>query len=142
MSKKKSSYLCTRLIRITKDDSLAQSVEHNTFNVGVLGSNPRRITKSNLHERLLFCFIFIFNSSEMEKYPIPMVPGPVSVPQEILNVAACNYGSADLEKNMWICMFRCKSLCRRLCVLKSGCDTERRGDVGIVECFEKYVNAR
>ncbi len=27
-----------------------------------------------------------------------MVPGPVSVPQEILNVAACNYGSADLEK--------------------------------------------
>jgi hypothetical protein len=26
-------------------DSLAQLVEHNTFNVGVLGSNPRRITK-------------------------------------------------------------------------------------------------
>lgn len=34
----------------------------------------------------------------MEKYPIPMVPGPVSVPQEILNAAVCNYGSADLEK--------------------------------------------
>ncbi len=27
------------------DDSLAQQVEHNTFNVGVLGSSPRRITK-------------------------------------------------------------------------------------------------
>ena len=26
-------------------DSLAQLVEHNTFNVGVLGSSPRRITK-------------------------------------------------------------------------------------------------
>ena len=26
------------------DDSLAQLVEHNTFNVGVLGSSPRRIT--------------------------------------------------------------------------------------------------
>ena len=26
-------------------DPLAQSVEHNTFNVGVLGSNPKRITK-------------------------------------------------------------------------------------------------
>ncbi len=25
-------------------DSLAQQVEHNTFNVGVLGSSPRRIT--------------------------------------------------------------------------------------------------
>jgi hypothetical protein len=29
----------------TRFDSLAQLVEHNTFNVGVLGSNPRRITK-------------------------------------------------------------------------------------------------
>ena len=28
-----------------QDDSLAQLVEHNTFNVGVLGSSPRRITK-------------------------------------------------------------------------------------------------
>jgi hypothetical protein len=27
------------------NDSLAQLVEHNTFNVGVLGSSPRRITK-------------------------------------------------------------------------------------------------
>ena len=31
----------------TRFDSLAQLVEHNTFNVGVLGSNPRRITKRN-----------------------------------------------------------------------------------------------
>ena len=31
---------CTRL------DSLAQLVEHNTFNVGVLGSSPRRITQT------------------------------------------------------------------------------------------------
>ncbi len=29
-------------------DSLAQLVEHNTFNVGVLGSSPRRITKKVL----------------------------------------------------------------------------------------------
>lgn len=27
------------------DDSVAQLVEHNTFNVGVLGSNPSGITK-------------------------------------------------------------------------------------------------
>ena len=33
-----------------KGDPLAQSVEHNTFNVGVLGSNPKRIT--NLRGRL------------------------------------------------------------------------------------------
>lgn len=34
----------------------------------------------------------------MEIYKIPMVPGPVSVPRQILEAAAVNYGSADLEK--------------------------------------------
>ena len=33
-----------------KVDPLAQSVEHNTFNVGVLGSSPKRITKNNPQE--------------------------------------------------------------------------------------------
>ena len=37
-------YFCTRLTAI-RSDSLAQQVEHNTFNVGVLGSSPRRITE-------------------------------------------------------------------------------------------------
>ncbi len=32
-------------------DSLAQLVEHNTFNVGVLGSSPRRITKRKAKRR-------------------------------------------------------------------------------------------
>ena len=36
---------CTRFRKIApKVDPLAQSVEHNTFNVGVLGSSPKRIT--------------------------------------------------------------------------------------------------
>ena len=34
-----------------QDDSLAQLVEHNTFNVGVLGSSPRRITKRKAKRR-------------------------------------------------------------------------------------------
>ena len=39
-------YLCTRNRETMQNrfDSLAQLVEHNTFNVGVLGSSPRRIT--------------------------------------------------------------------------------------------------
>ena len=38
---KKTVYLCT-----TKNgDSVAQQVEHNTFNVGVLGSSPSWITR-------------------------------------------------------------------------------------------------
>ena len=34
-------------------DPLAQSVEHHTFNVGVLGSNPKRITRRQPLWRLL-----------------------------------------------------------------------------------------
>ena len=45
----KTSYLCTRLTAV-RFDSLAQLVEHNTFNVGVLGSSPRRITKEGLQQ--------------------------------------------------------------------------------------------
>ena len=33
----------------------------------------------------------------MQTYPIPMVPGPVSVPQEILNAYQIDFGSGDLE---------------------------------------------
>ncbi len=35
-------YLCTP----KTEDSVAQQVEHNTFNVGVLGSSPSWITKN------------------------------------------------------------------------------------------------
>ena len=47
----------------TTDDSLAQQVEHNTFNVGVLGSSPRRITKEKvfISEDLFFFSHPIFN---------------------------------------------------------------------------------
>ena len=52
-------YLCTRIKNtgnkssidkgissvLKSKDPLAQLVEHNTFNVGVLGSNPKRITR-------------------------------------------------------------------------------------------------
>ena len=42
-------------------DSLAQQVEHNTFNVGVLGSSPKRITERESTQKWLsfFC-LFLF----------------------------------------------------------------------------------
>ena len=40
---KKKQYFCITF----EGDSLAQQVEHHTFNVGVLGSSPRRVTKGN-----------------------------------------------------------------------------------------------
>ncbi|MDH3881897.1 MAG: alanine--glyoxylate aminotransferase family protein, partial [Desulfobacteraceae bacterium] len=33
----------------------------------------------------------------METYPIPMVPGPVKLPQTVLDAYQTNFGSADLE---------------------------------------------
>jgi hypothetical protein len=40
------SYICTTLIGSGLSDFVAQLVEHNTFNVGVLGSNPSEITRT------------------------------------------------------------------------------------------------
>ena len=42
-------------------DPLAQQVEHNTFNVGVLGSSPKRITKAIKRLRLFVAVCFISN---------------------------------------------------------------------------------
>lgn len=50
----------------------------------------------------------------MEKYLIPMVPGPVSVPQEILEVALHNYGSGDLEPECFMLYEETESLLQRL----------------------------
>ena len=33
----------------------------------------------------------------MKTYPIPMVPGPVKVAQQVLDAYQINYGSADME---------------------------------------------
>ena len=49
-----------------RDDSLAQQVEHNTFNVGVLGSSPRRITKEASGNRSLFCLCILRRDPEMQ----------------------------------------------------------------------------
>ena len=38
---KQNTYLCNP----KTEDSLAQLVEHNTFNVGVSGSSPERVTR-------------------------------------------------------------------------------------------------
>lgn len=38
----------------------------------------------------------------MKTYPIPMVPGPTSVPDRILRAALINYGSGDLEEDFFL----------------------------------------
>ncbi|MRR30407.1 alanine--glyoxylate aminotransferase family protein, partial [bacterium] len=34
----------------------------------------------------------------MKTYPIPMIPGPVRVPQAVLEAMNVDFGSADLER--------------------------------------------
>ena len=54
---KKSIPLHSQSRNDSNDDSLAQQVEHNTFNVGVLGSSPKRITSRRESAMVLFfCF--------------------------------------------------------------------------------------
>ncbi len=55
-------YFCTRLTAI-RSDSLAQQVEHNTFNVGVLGSSPRRITKQSSSYPIRIAAFFFINAT-------------------------------------------------------------------------------
>ena len=47
--KEKSSTFAPAFRKSGKVDSVAQQVEHNTFNVGVLGSSPSRVTQKKLN---------------------------------------------------------------------------------------------
>ena len=47
-------YFCTP--KKGRDDLVAQLVEHNTFNVGVLGSSPSGITENPPVHRGISCF--------------------------------------------------------------------------------------
>ena len=79
---KNSYYLCIAIegnLAANSGDSLAQLVEHNTFNVGVLGSSPRRITRENFERDSLF-FLFIRTQDPlhylMEHTPCVRVSSP------------------------------------------------------------------
>ena len=47
------------ILKLYKVDPLAQLVEHNTFNVGVLGSSPKRITEKGGYSTALFIVFFM-----------------------------------------------------------------------------------
>ena len=68
-------------------DSLAQQVEHNTFNVGVLGSSPKRITKESESYTKVTLFFYALNA------PVYMVR---------LN---------RLSGNFWLVSFKISYLC-------------------------------
>ena len=65
------------------NDSVAQLVEHNTFNVGVLGSNPSGITKTTqqverfevkpLEKEAFFCLNAVFSLETAFFQPSPSV---------------------------------------------------------------------
>jgi hypothetical protein len=44
----------------------------------------------------------------MQHYPIPLVPGPVSIPEEVLAAYQFDYGSADLEEDFFRLYARCE----------------------------------
>ena len=56
-------------------DSLAQQVEHNTFNVGVLGSSPRRITRREFHQTPVELLLFLQGENNARTGPKTLVDG-------------------------------------------------------------------
>ena len=64
-----NAYLCTRLTA-KRSDPLAQLVEHNTFNVGVLGSSPKRITRRRNSLETAYLSIITFDSSAKQVTPL------------------------------------------------------------------------
>ncbi|MDR2129947.1 MAG: aminotransferase class V-fold PLP-dependent enzyme [Odoribacteraceae bacterium] len=50
----------------------------------------------------------------MEKYLIPLIPGPVSVPEEVRRVATVNYGSGLIEPEYFTLYKECEALLQQL----------------------------
>ena len=67
-------------------DSLAQLVEHIPFKDGVLGSNPRRITKGSQFATL-FLFIYLLNTAQFKKSVVGMAEymGQTEIAVHMLN---------------------------------------------------------
>ena len=112
---KKIIYLCTRLTAI-RFDSLAQLVEHNTFNVGVLGSNPKRITKRKAKgdnkktspTKSIFCGTFFYCSFGDLDRQKEGIDGQKLVPN--------SYPRQDFQKRGTICR-KLAERCRDLATL-------------------------
>ena len=68
-TKSSGAYFCTPKNEV---DLVAQLVEHNTFNVGALGSSPSGITKKAVERRL-----FYFNSFTRGGFTMPSAIGSV-----------------------------------------------------------------
>ena len=67
-------------------DSLAQLVEHSTFNAGVLGSSPRRITETRDDRNVIPFFISVIASI----FPLnpPLGKGDFSLTLSVVSTAA------------------------------------------------------
>ena len=92
-------------------DSLAQQVEHNTFNVGVLGSSPRRITKKPCRNAGLFCF-----TPQCATIPAQAETFFLSAPEKIPHSRAESYlcasragWAADSRAGGYIFLFRAEN---------------------------------
>ena len=66
-------------------DSLAQQVEHNTFNVGVLGSSPRRITE---------------NEREIKQIPDNQILSGISFFRQIAENSRFKHIMGNIEKGL------------------------------------------
>jgi aspartate aminotransferase-like enzyme len=66
----------------------------------------------------------------MQTYPIPLVPGPVSVPQAVRDAYQIDFGSADLEEEFFELYADCESKLQRM--LATGSDVTIQSGEGML----------
>jgi aspartate aminotransferase-like enzyme len=66
----------------------------------------------------------------MQTYPIPLVPGPVSVPQAVRDAYQIDFGSADLEEEFFQLYADCESKLQRM--LATGSDVTIQSGEGML----------
>ena len=79
-------------LRCVSTDPLAQLVEHNTFNVGVLGSSPKRITK---REAFCLSFLFYYLHDLLKPVPVYVIKG---IQLAAVNVEHCHNFAGRIEE--------------------------------------------
>jgi aspartate aminotransferase-like enzyme len=75
----------------------------------------------------------------VKTYDIPLVPGPVKVPEEYLAAYAVNYGSPDVEEDFFLLLAENQSLLKK--ILKTDCDVVIHSGEGMLSLWGAVKSA-
>ena len=94
-------FLSLHPLNSNRVDPLAQLVEHNTFNVGVLGSSPKRIT-----DKVAISRCNLFSLKKQERFWKPWHAVTPSQHRHWTVTAPRNQGRCFAAPHLWLCGLR------------------------------------